>query len=193
MTQPAHDQLTDALEALASEEPYEIDTTEGADRFVVDDDEKAAWAMRKLAESEDEVRRIRRLAEPELVRLQKMLAGVEAWVEKQTTAVQRDHAFFTSLLERWAVEQRKAGRKSVSLPYGKVTTRAIAVSVNVSDSKAFVDWAATEGRLELLNMTPAKAAIKIAMLTDGESLPGVDIITPDEDDASVTIKPVNCS
>jgi hypothetical protein len=172
MTQPAHDQLTDALEALASEEPYEIDTTEGADRFVVDDDEKAAWAMRKLAESEDEVRRIRRLAEPELVRLQKMLAGVEAW---------------------WAVEQRKAGRKSVSLPYGKVTTRAIAVSVNVSDSKAFVDWAATEGRLELLNMTPAKAAIKIAMLTDGESLPGVDIITPDEDDASVTIKPVNCS
>ena len=85
--------------------------------FVVNDDSKADWVMRKLAA----VRR--KQAENKAIYDREVLRVTE-WLEKVNTDLERDAEWFESNLKPYAFTERWNGRKSIVLPHGTIKTTA---------------------------------------------------------------------
>jgi hypothetical protein len=148
-------------------------------RFRVDVDSQATWAMRKARAAALRVREVDRIAAAEIERIQE-------WALRERTRPERDLAFFTYLLEDYALRVRQADprRKSVVTPYGKVQTRSQDDAVKVDDPDAFVKWA-KENATELIKTTEAPTGIAdiravvdvtddgLVIFGDGELVPGL--------------------
>jgi hypothetical protein len=147
--------------------------------FVVDTDEKAAWALRKYDAALDRMQQAIDLAEAEQER-------IRIWVEARKQTLGRDVDFFGGLLQRYALDQREQeGRKKVDLPGGVIQTRSTAERLVITDREDFVEWA-RKYRPDLLKTTysPSLADINNAVLMDdgvcvahetGDIVPGVGI------------------
>jgi hypothetical protein len=139
--------------------------TEGEYRpaFVVDTDEKAAWALRKYDAAMDRVQQAIDLAEAEQQR-------INDWVEERKRILSRDADFFGGLLQRYALEQREQfDRKKIDLPSGVVQTRSTSEKFAIIDRDAFVAWA-QENRPDLLKVSyaPSMTAVNDALtMVDG--------------------------
>lgn len=153
-------------------------------RFTIENDEGATWAMRKLKAIRDKRAEIIRIAEAEIARVQE-------WAGAETEGLDHDDAFFEGLLTVYAAKQRNTeNRKSISTPYGMVTSRAGSKTTEVDPDK-FLPWAlANNASLvkEEVKRTPIKAAITAAykvlddgvvVTPDGEAVPGVRVHTGD--------------
>lgn len=170
VTHPLDDQIVD-------------DTTR--QRFLIEDDGAAAWAMRKLATIRDKITANTRLADDEIAR-------VAAWVADVNTPLERDATYFEALLTEYAIRVRdNEGRKTVSLPFGTVATRATADKVTVDDT-TFIPWA-RDHHPDLLRVkeSPDVTALKGMLIpgkpvtVDGELIPGITI-TPGGITATIT-------
>lgn len=114
--------------------------------FVVDSDQKAAWALRKYHAALAKTTQAEELAEVEMRR-------IDAWLENRRHVNSRDIDFFGGLLSRYALEQREAfDRKTIDLPDGLIQTRTVNEKFVVEDRDAFVAWA-KENAPELLRTT----------------------------------------
>ena len=153
------------------------------ERFVVDDDSSATWAMRKALAAQRAIDEVQAIAAAEVER-------ITAWAERETAGHQHDYDYFAGLLIAYGMAQRQEGRKSVSLPYGKITSRAGSKSTQI-DPEVFVPWA-KEHAPDLVKVetkeTPIKAAIAkagtvtddgVLVTADGEVVPGVTVTTGD--------------
>jgi hypothetical protein len=117
------------------EDDYIDDDGEYKPAFVVDSDEKAAWALRKYHAALDRVTQAEELAAAEMSR-------IDAWVEDRRRVYGRDMEFFGGLLSRYALEQREQfDRKKIDLPDGVVQTRSTSDRFKVIDKDAFIEWA----------------------------------------------------
>jgi len=174
------------------DDPDELWPDDPAEReaFRVDDDPKAMWAMRKLYECHESIEATRATAEMERERLRKELAAVNRWEEIETGPDRRFAEFLHAQLYGYGKRQRRdEGRKSVSTPYGKVTTQALQDRIDVEDLEEFTSWALENGRLDLLKIDVRKAPVKTAVLTDGEILPGVKAQRSGPDEFTVHVTP----
>lgn len=150
------------------------------EQFVVDNDAKADWAIRRLGSIRAKMAENAALAQAELDR-------VNAWLEHVNGAFDGDIAYFEGQLRQYAERQRAEGRKTVELPHGKIKSRAVAAKFEVIDKAAFLDWARTNAP-ELIKITEApsitamnealtKAADAEAAITAaGEVVPGVSVV-----------------
>lgn len=128
------------------------------DRFTVDDDQKAMWAMRKLRAVRQKVAENERIAAEEIER-------IKAWLAEANSAHERDLNYFTGLLTDYAARQRaEHDRKSIVLPHGKVSSRRGTTKIVVSDAEAFLAWAKANNHLDLIRVKeePSLSAIKDA-------------------------------
>lgn len=128
----------------------DADTPDGTDRdrYRITDDGGAAWAMRRLAAVQRRRADIAAVADQEIAR-------VEAWAAAQTAPLDRDVAYFEGILGEYAKAVRGTpgdGRKSVSTPYGVVSTRAGRLRWTVTDPAALLGWAQSHRR-ELVTVT----------------------------------------
>lgn len=158
-------------------EPAEVEELKA--RFRVDVDSQATWAMRKARAAALRVREVDRIAAAEVERIQE-------WALRERTRPERDLAFFTHLLEDYALRVRQADprRKSVVTPYGKVQTRSQDDAVKVEDPEAFVTWARANAT-DLIKTVEAPAPIaeirkavdvtaeNLVIFGDGEVVPGL--------------------
>lgn len=105
-------------------------------RWLVTDTGSAEWAMQRLVEARD--------AQDALERQRReWVAQIDAWYAEQVGPHQRTAAHFAALLERYALEQRRAGGKAtVKLPSGTVKTTASRPKVEVTDKARFIEWVA---------------------------------------------------
>lgn len=167
----------DLIEHLLTLGP-DLSDDESRDRWRIDNDELAAWALRKLAAAQEERDRIKRAAEAEKTR-------IDVWAADADRQVARDVDFFTARLVEYRrmLEAENPGLpKTYKLPAGSICRRLGSESVVVEDPESFTGWALDSAR-EALRFSPDKALLKTwvrkddgsVVSPDGEVVPGVSV------------------
>ena len=113
---------------------FEIIEEPTREAFVISDDSKADWAMRKLAS-------LRRKQADNKTIFDKEVQRVTEWLEKVNRDIERDAEWFESNLKPYALTQRYDGRKSVVLPHGTIKTTAGRPKIEIEDESQFLAWA----------------------------------------------------
>ena len=166
MNQPAIDEF-EVVEAPAPE------------GFKVDDDEKAEWAVRKLA-------RIRRKQSENKAIHDQELERISEWLKTVNDALERDAAYFEAVLTPYALQERSNGRKSLVLPHGTVKTTAGRAKIEFESEDKFIEWAKTnDPELIRIKHEINKKALNDLITEDyqvistqGEIIPGTKVIPP---------------
>lgn len=172
----AAEDLTDHLLTLGPD----LADDETRERWVVENDDMAGWAFRKIARAETERSRIRQDAAAEIAR-------IEAWAADAERTVDHDVQFFTGkLIEyRRMLEDRDPDLpKTYKTPLGSIARRAGRSKVNVINEAAFVEWA-QEALPDALTMKPRVSALSdfadmsghLIDPVSGEKVPGVERVT----------------
>jgi Bacteriophage Mu Gam like protein len=129
-----------------------------ADRFVVDDDHKADWALRKLGQLETQKRRRAAFVAVEIERFR-------AWQAHEDRQAERVAAYLTTLLRPYydqlkAVGKISARHKGYRLPHGTLTARQAPIEWEVEEA-TLLAWAeATHPELVRVTKAPAWNVIK---------------------------------
>lgn len=164
-----------------SNEPIfaEVEGPDPDSGWLVDDDIKAAWAFRKLAEVETKVKTIEAVAQAETDRI------VE-WKKAQVAKHDRDLNFFRGQLEQYARREREHhGRRSVVTPWGSVKSRTNNPRIEVVDEGTYIDWARMNrpGTIVVTEKPSLRAMNDVFILADGvvvddtgEQIPGLTVI-----------------
>lgn len=156
---------------------FDIDETPEREAFVVDDDAKADWALRRLSSLRRKQEENKRLAEAEIQR-------VTEWLSQVNTALERDAGYFEAILTPYALLQRSEGRKSVVLPHGTLKTTAGRAKVEIENLEEFIKWAEVN-KPDLLRVKkePDKTALNELITeenqvisTDGEIIPAIKVL-----------------
>lgn len=166
---------------------FEIIEEPTREAFVVDDDAKADWAMRKLAS-------IRRKQADNKAIYDREVLRVAEWLEKVNTALERDAEWFESNLKPYALTERYNGRKSVVLPHGTIKTTAGRPKIEIEDEIQFLAWAETSQPELIRTKKEIDKKVLNTLLTDsgdvistqGEIVPSVRV-TPAETSVSFVI------
>jgi Bacteriophage Mu Gam like protein len=140
--------------ALIEAEPQQAAT----DRFVVDDDHTADWALRKLGQLEARTRERAAFVAVEMERL-------KAWQAHEDRQAERFAAYLTALLRQYYDQLKAEGKvsarhKGYRLPHGALTTRQAPIEWEV-DEATLLSWAeATHPELVRVTKAPAWNVIK---------------------------------
>jgi len=135
-------------------------------RFVIDNDGKAEWALKRIKEAEDEHERLIALVEQERAALDEKKARFDA-------ALERDTAFLKDALDgymRTVKCKESKTQESYQLLSGKLIRKKAGVDFSV-DSDALTGWLRESGREDLLAVTvkPMWGEIKKRLTADPES------------------------
>lgn len=106
-------------------------------RFVIDDDGKAEWALRKLAQ-------IRATKAEHAERRDEWVARITAWFDKATAKLDEGEAWFTGLLTEYVTATREASggkTKTITLPSGTLGTKIVNPAVQIDDKETVLAWA----------------------------------------------------
>ena len=145
--------------------------------FVVDTDQKADWAIRKLAVIRRKQAENKAIYDAEVIR-------ITEWLSTVNTALDRDALYFEAVLTPYALLQRSEGRKTVTLPHGSLKTTAGQPRIEFNDESKFIEWAKVNDPALLRIKTDVdKSALKaliteegVVISTQGEIIPEVKVI-----------------
>lgn len=145
--------------------------------FVVDTDQKADWAIRKLAVIRRKQAENQAIHDAEVIR-------ITDWLAMVNTALDRDALYFEAVLTPYALLQRSEGRKTVTLPHGTLKTTAGQPHIEFNDESKFIEWAKVNDPSLLkiktdVNKTAIKALITeegVVISTQGEIIPEVKVV-----------------
>lgn len=130
-------ELHEALdEALAPDRTLgDHHSDEAREKWRIDGERTADWALRRLARGRDHMDRVRRLANEEH-------AAIDEWVARELERDERDERFFVGKLREWMEELRANGddRKTISYPGGKLRRKAGRTRVEIDDEAALLAW-----------------------------------------------------
>lgn len=172
---------------IQSIDDFEIIEEPVREAFVIDDDSKADWAMRKLAS-------IRRKQTENEAIYNAEVSRITVWLSTVNTALQREAEWFESNLKPYALRERSNGRKSLILPHGTVKTTAGRPKIEIENEVEFLAWA-EKGEPELIRIKKEiDKKVLNTLLTDsgdvistqGEIVPSVRVI-PAETSVSFVI------
>ena len=145
--------------------------------FVVDNDQKADWAIRKLAVIRRKQAENKAIYDAEIIR-------ITEWLSTVNTALDRDALYFEAVLTPYALLQRSEGRKTVTLPHGTLKTTAGQSHIEFKDESKFIEWAKVNDPAILRIKTDVdKSALKVLISeegvlisTQGEIIPDVQVV-----------------
>lgn len=169
----------------------EPETDDERERWVCDNDRKAAWHLRRIAEHEAEVARINAVAEADI-------AAVRQWADDATRPAKSSIDFHRGSLiaYRYRLEDEGTIPATYKLPGGNLVRRKGRDSVKVTDPDAFLDWAEVN-ETTAVKRSPLVTPLKDGgyehvdgrvVTADGEVVPGVEVVTG-EDTVSVKVTP----
>jgi hypothetical protein len=164
-------------------------------RFVVDDDAKADWCLRKLRQVRQRMAQREAFVTAEIERL-------HDWRAKQDAEDLRSENFFEYQLRDYFERLREAGalgkRKSYKLPNGVLQVRKVGARLDRDEAKLLewakanapdhvvvtekVAWGGLKPRVELVELADGWAAVDRAT---GEMIPGIVVALPDGETFSV--------
>lgn len=155
--------------------------------FVVDNDRKAVWCLRKIKHLKEKQAKNEELAESEIEDIQKEIDEVQNWLDEENNKLQNSINFFESILYSYALELRKEEPelKTHKLPFGKLQFRTQRPKWKYDNDK-LLDFAEKSYR-ELIKVKKSvdkrklKSQAKIAggkviIEKTGEVIEGVEVI-----------------
>lgn len=165
-------------------EHFDIDDDHPSQRFSIDDDSVAAWAMSKYAEAAA-------IEADVLSRYVQYAERIEEWRVQNLARSKGAMSFFGGHLEDYALRRRLADekQKTLSLPDGAVKTRKSNARAVVSDEPKLIEWASEHDpsmlsyRVSLSKVRDAVTLLEVPMRvvltcgcivltwTDGDSSP----------------------
>src|SRR5690625_2159952 len=78
------------------------------DRFIINDESKADWALKKIAEADNEIEKLERFAEAQM-------RQIETWLAKQTDKHLQTKEYMQSLLGEYVNMKREEDSKFKSI------------------------------------------------------------------------------
>lgn len=175
--------MADLAEYLSDQ--YELpEEPEQRQKFVIDDDDRANWALRKLAIHKQERERINAQAEAEINR-------VANWATEAMKPIDDSVAFLEGMLESYFRNLRKDGydKASYKLPAGTLKRSAGRASIEIENEEALLEWV-KENHPEWVHTKISEAVPKSVLAKemrdgkivteDGEVVPGVAVVEPRE-------------
>jgi len=113
------------------------DTGEKNNGFIVDDDSKATWCMRKIKHLKENKRENKELAEEQIAEIRKEIAEVESWLEDENGKLDDNIGFMENKLEHYARQLREddPDLKTHKLPFGSIKFRSQRPKWNYDDEK----------------------------------------------------------
>lgn len=150
------------------------------ERFVIDSDEKADWALRKIAEAENEIEKVEYFAETQI-------RQIENWKAKQTEKHNNSIEYFKSLLAEYLHNKRKENPKlkSITLPTGNVGFRKKPVKwvyndevvLKTLESENLDDFIKIEKKLDKQSIKKAFEVVngKVINPETGQVIEGIEI------------------
>jgi hypothetical protein len=156
---------------------FEVIEEQAREPFIVDDDSKADWAMRKLAS-------VRRKQADNKAIFDREILRVSEWLDKVNTDLERDAEWFEANLRPYALQERSKDRKSIVLPHGTIKTVSGRVKFDIEDESEFLAWAETNApELVRIKKEIDKKALGAlnqdedkVISTQGEIVPAVKVI-----------------
>lgn len=121
------------MEEAISLDEFEVEERPEKEAFVVDDLNKATWAMRQLRGVVAQLEANAAIAEEEKKR-------IDAWLEHANKNLLSDRAFFEAHLTAYLRKEREENptKKSISTPYGKIVSRTSQPKWETQEE--LVDW-----------------------------------------------------
>lgn len=134
--------------------------------FVIDDDNRANWALRKIKQYKDEQAQNNALATAEIDK-------IESWNKEENQKAQDSIDFFQGLLAVYAMNKREADPKfkSQKLPNGSIKFRKQQPNF-IYDDRDLIDSLKKSDRSDLINVkeSPDKKEIKKAFKVEDDKL-----------------------
>ena len=187
------------LEEYLSEDDLDdldLPDDEQREHFEILDDGAASWARRKL-------QRLRRQQETNQTIADAEIEKIRSWLDDVNHGLARSATYFEAILSHYALRCRQDpndGRKSISLPAGKIATRVPSPHWHI-EPEEFIPWAETH-RPDLLRVRvdPSLSEIKRAFAPVFDGIPTSDAVDPDSgeiipgirissSDVTATVKP----
>jgi len=103
-------------------------STDEQQGFIIDTDEKADWAIRKILRCQSKNNDIKHLAEMQINK-------IKQWQVQETEANDGSINYLTSLLEPYAKSQLDGKKKTVKMPSGNVSFRSVAPGYFIAGEK----------------------------------------------------------
>lgn len=160
--------------------------------FVVDNDRKAVWCLRKIKHLKEKQLKNEKLAESEIEEIQKEIDEVQKWFDEENDKLQNSIDFFESILYSYALELRKEDPdlKTHKLPFGQLQFRGKRRKWNY-DSAKLLDFISTNYRelvkvKESIDKMKLKQMIKVVgnkvvVKDTGQIVEGVEVVERDEE------------
>lgn len=104
------------------------------EHFTVDHPDVADWCLRKIAEA-------KRLIADRQSQADEWVGRVEWWYSYETRDANESIKFFEHHLAAYALANRADDRKSFTFPHGKVSTRQVGATVEITDEAKAIEWA----------------------------------------------------
>lgn len=152
-------------------------------QFIIDDDQKANWALRKIRQLQEKRVANIELAENEIER-------INTWLKEVNGDLEQSIDYFTGLLEGYhrQVLEQDPKAKTIKLPYGKLKMRAQQPEF-IRDNDKLLAWLESKGTIgkAYIKITKSphwgklKERLRIAgdRMVDpetGEVVPGVEVV-----------------
>ena len=158
--------------------------TEQEQGFVIDDDNKADWAIKKIKSERAENERLKAIALNQIVELQNKMIELDNELERKT-------AFLKGELNRYfnTVEEGKKESKtqySYKLLSGTIYCKKAAKKMNKTDDEAVIEYLQRSGKDEFIKVkssidwaeykkTLAIAGNNVIDTETGEIIPGIEV------------------
>ena len=167
---------------LATIDEFEVEETPQREAFIVDDLNKATWAMRKVRSVIAGLEANAAIAKAEQER-------IALWLEEVNKPLLQERAFFENHLTAYLRKEREADPdvKSISTPYGKITSRV--TQPKWETEEGLTDWLMTHNDMLIrvkyevdkteLKKTYEVAGDKAIDPKTGEVVPHIQIIPSD--------------
>jgi len=148
------------------------------ERFVVDNDQKANWALQKIGQLRSKIEKNKQLAEDELFR-------INTWLEEVNKPLENSISYFTSLLEEYH-KTAHPDEKTIKLPYGTMCIRKQQPQFK-RDDELLLKWLDNVGKEEYIKVKRSPlwgelkkickvAGNKLVDIDTGEVVEGVEVI-----------------
>lgn len=166
---------------LVDSDDVDLDDPEQRERWRVDGDKTATWALGKLKAARAEAERLRANAK-------ELIEEIQFQLGLDLKGPEDDASFFESALIEYRRTLEDANPKlpkTYKLPLGRLKTRVGSKSTLVSDPDALVAWLTEHGKTEAVKAEPRVSVVKelFPELVDpesGERLPGVEFLMGDD-------------
>ena len=122
------------LEAIDQEKKASGKEDEG---FVIDNDSKASWALRKIRHMKEKQKENEELAESQIEKIQKEIDEIKEWLDKENGKIQDNIDFLKNKLKSYAMELKEENPdlKTHNLPFGALKFRKRRPKWNYDEDK----------------------------------------------------------